>query len=168
ATATSAAFAIGKVHYPEPGAEPGWLIYLKPSYHVENAPIDVRAYAEANSLFPHESTLDQWFSESQFESYRRLGFYLVSHLDTKRDEIPKITDTTLKTTATTTETPPVDHRTRGGKIAKVTKRAETKKSTQSETGRPPDPPSQQPVETYKTMAAFFQRVTGRKEIVPRE
>src|SRR3954453_5079887 len=23
--------------------------------------------------FPHESTADQWFSESQFESYRKLG-----------------------------------------------------------------------------------------------
>jgi hypothetical protein len=27
--------------------------------------------------FPHESTADQWFSESQFESYRRLGFEIM-------------------------------------------------------------------------------------------
>ena len=26
-----------------------------------------------NKQFPHEPTTDQWFSESQFESYRRLG-----------------------------------------------------------------------------------------------
>ena len=25
--------------------------------------------------FPHETTADQWFSESQFESYRALGMY---------------------------------------------------------------------------------------------
>ena len=27
--------------------------------------------------FPHETTLDQWFSESQFESYRMLGLHTV-------------------------------------------------------------------------------------------
>jgi hypothetical protein len=27
----------------------------------------------ANPDFPHESTTDQWFTESQFESYRSLG-----------------------------------------------------------------------------------------------
>jgi hypothetical protein len=40
--------------------------------------MDVTAYGKANGIFPHESTADQWFSESQFESYRRLGFHLMS------------------------------------------------------------------------------------------
>ena len=31
-------------------------------------------------IFPHESTADQWFSESQFESYRSLGSSLVERL----------------------------------------------------------------------------------------
>jgi len=79
----SPAFAVARIRYPE-DVEPGWLIYLKPSYHIHNAPIDVRAYAEANAAFPHETTLDQWFSESQFESYRRLGYYLASRLDEKK------------------------------------------------------------------------------------
>jgi hypothetical protein len=26
--------------------------------------------------FPHESTADQWFDESQFESYRALGYHI--------------------------------------------------------------------------------------------
>jgi hypothetical protein len=33
----------------------------------------VRSYATAHETFPHEATLDQWFNESQFESYRALG-----------------------------------------------------------------------------------------------
>ena len=35
--------------------------------------IDVRAYGNLHDAFPHESTADQFFTESQFESYRQLG-----------------------------------------------------------------------------------------------
>jgi hypothetical protein len=38
-----------------------------------DAPIDVRAFRNAHPDFPHETTLEQWFSESRFESYRGLG-----------------------------------------------------------------------------------------------
>jgi len=34
---------------------------------------DVTAYKAANPAFPHESTGNQWFNESQTESYRMLG-----------------------------------------------------------------------------------------------
>jgi len=37
-------------------------------------PMDVRAYRNAHDSFPHQPTIDQFFSESQFESYRELGF----------------------------------------------------------------------------------------------
>ncbi len=63
-------YAYAKVIYPEGGE--GELIYIKPCYP-DDVPIDVRAYGSASDLFPHESTLEQWFGESQFESYRRLG-----------------------------------------------------------------------------------------------
>ena len=36
----------------------------------------MRSYAIAHPAFPHESTIDQFFTESQFESYRALGFEL--------------------------------------------------------------------------------------------
>lgn len=36
----------------------------------------MRAYAAAHAKFPHESTLSQWFGESQFESYRSLGYVI--------------------------------------------------------------------------------------------
>ena len=34
----------------------------------------------ANKAFPHESTIEQWFSESQFESYRALGYHILEQL----------------------------------------------------------------------------------------
>ncbi len=76
----SATFAVGMITYVEDPDHPGWLIYLKPTYYFENAPVDVRSYGSVNPTFPHDSTLNQWFSESQFESYRRLGEYLMSKL----------------------------------------------------------------------------------------
>jgi hypothetical protein len=69
--------AIGEVDYPAADGgnseDFGIILYIKPGYHgVENA--DICAYATANKTFPHQSTGDQFFSESQFESYRALGF----------------------------------------------------------------------------------------------
>jgi hypothetical protein len=61
----------------------GELIYIKPvltradltANFSELVPADVRHYAEANPPFPHQPTSDQFFDESQFESYRRLGLH---------------------------------------------------------------------------------------------
>jgi len=65
-------FAVGEIEYG--GGHTGRLIYLKPSF-LPQIPADVRSYGAEHKAFPHESTLDQWFSESQFESYRMLGRY---------------------------------------------------------------------------------------------
>jgi patatin-like phospholipase len=52
----------------------GWLVYIKPGlYEGEYFPKDVYNYATESLDFPHETTADQFFSESQFESYRALG-----------------------------------------------------------------------------------------------
>ncbi len=59
----------------------GIVLYAKAGYHKErifNA--GVRNYAAANAAFPHESTGDQFFSESQFESYRALGFEIMDDI----------------------------------------------------------------------------------------
>ena len=70
-------FAMGDITYPaarggtgEPAR--GVLIYLKPSF-LPGIPADVRAYGLSDAGFPHNSTLEQWFTESRFESYRKLG-----------------------------------------------------------------------------------------------
>jgi hypothetical protein len=52
----------------------GVLIYLKPTL-CGGEPVDVVNYAHRSAAFPHESTTDQFFTESQFESYRSLGIY---------------------------------------------------------------------------------------------
>jgi hypothetical protein len=59
------------------GGQDGQLLYIKPAYYRDDTdvPVDVRQYATTNKDFPHETTLDQFFGEAQFESYRALGEY---------------------------------------------------------------------------------------------
>ena len=56
----------------------------------------------ATTLFPHESTGDQFFSEEQFEVYRALGFHIAHgfcsarrHLRRRRDRPRNITNRLL-------------------------------------------------------------------------
>jgi hypothetical protein len=57
----------------------GAILYVKVGYHgTESA--DVRSYAIANLTFPHQSTMNQWYKESQFESYRSLGLQIMDTL----------------------------------------------------------------------------------------
>lgn len=70
--------AYGKILYPE-GNE-GRIVYFKPGFYGTEEPADVRAYAAANAKFPHESTTNQWFGESQFESYRSLGAFVIAEI----------------------------------------------------------------------------------------
>jgi hypothetical protein len=82
---------VGKIHYRRvpkcdatgrvmfgngaPLHEEGVLVYLKPSISGDE-PYDVLEYYKRVPQFPHESTGDQWFNESQFESYRQLGLHI--------------------------------------------------------------------------------------------
>lgn len=66
---------MGRIHYPEAGSEPGWLMYLKSSL-TGDEPADVQQYRSGAPAFPQQSTANQFFSESQFESYRRLGLHV--------------------------------------------------------------------------------------------
>ena len=59
--------------------EDGTLIYLKPAFYGRE-PMDVVNYARTSPTFPHESTVDQFFSESQFESYRALGSHVIDEI----------------------------------------------------------------------------------------
>lgn len=60
----------------------GKLIYIKPTLSGRGVPVpyDVYSYAMSRRMFPHEPTSDQWFTESQFESYRALGFHLLEQV----------------------------------------------------------------------------------------
>jgi hypothetical protein len=81
--------AIGTIHYSDidgtPRARDGKLIYIKPSLRGRSRkeqvlPYDIYSYSRGSKDFPHETTADQWFSESQFESYRALGRYILAQL----------------------------------------------------------------------------------------
>jgi hypothetical protein len=43
-------------------------------------PRDIYEYFKTSETFPHESTKDQFFTESQFESYRMLGAHTMEKL----------------------------------------------------------------------------------------
>jgi Patatin-like phospholipase len=68
--------AIGTIRYDAlgEGATPGTLVYIKSSLTGDEAS-DVLSYRAQERAFPHQSTADQWFDESQFESYRKLGYH---------------------------------------------------------------------------------------------
>ncbi len=71
-------YVFGKVAYPateSTSASLGRIIYIKPAL-LKGMPEDVGEYAARGSGFPQETTSDQWFSEAQFESYRRLGEFI--------------------------------------------------------------------------------------------
>jgi hypothetical protein len=68
-------YALGRITYPEPGSEPGWLLYLKSSI-TGDEPADVEEYRREKAEFPQQPTVNQFFSESQFEAYRELGFHV--------------------------------------------------------------------------------------------
>jgi hypothetical protein len=77
--------AVGTIHYEDVDGDPkqkdqkqkqtGLLIYLKASL-TGDEPADVLNYARTHRSFPHEPTADQFFTESQFESYRALGYHI--------------------------------------------------------------------------------------------
>lgn len=75
---STASCAIGRIRYDrlESRQESGILIYLKATL-TGDEPADILTYAQANPVFPHQSTVDQWFDEAQFEGYRRLGYHVV-------------------------------------------------------------------------------------------
>jgi MFS family permease len=67
---TKSYYAVGDILYPD-GVN-GKLIYIKTSI-TGNEAEDLLAYRRKHTRFPDESTADQFFDETQFESYRKLG-----------------------------------------------------------------------------------------------
>lgn len=73
--------ALATIRYPAHAgglARVGELIYIKPVLDGKE-PLDVAAYARSHanekSPFPHQSTAEQFFDQSQFEAYRMLGLH---------------------------------------------------------------------------------------------
>ncbi len=76
--------AIGRIRYSvvDGSAAPdGVIVYIRPACYGDE-PRDIYEYFKTSETFPHESTANQFFSESQFESYRMLGAYTMEKLCT--------------------------------------------------------------------------------------
>jgi hypothetical protein len=79
--------AIGLIDYPgvtDNTRETGVLIYIKASLSGDENDY-VMAYKAAHPSFPHESTMDQLFTEEQFEAYRALGEHITGRFLTGQD-----------------------------------------------------------------------------------
>jgi hypothetical protein len=59
----------------DPDVYKGIILYMKSSL-VGDEPADLLAYRLQHDTFPQDSTANQWFTETQFESYRRLGHHI--------------------------------------------------------------------------------------------
>lgn len=71
---------LARIHYTD-NDEFSWLLLIKPSVMGDEA-ADVLQYQRKHSIFPQESTADQYFDESQWESYRKLGEHIGAELFT--------------------------------------------------------------------------------------
>jgi hypothetical protein len=75
--------ALGTIYYPRKDGDAhdahstGVLFYVKSSFTGDENDYVVD-YKRRNPDFPHETTLDQLFTEEQFEAYRNLGFHAVN------------------------------------------------------------------------------------------
>jgi hypothetical protein len=73
--------AFARIIYPAASSDQpeksGELLYIKP-WLPPDAPVELTAFKQVKSSFPHETTANQFFTESDFESYRKLGEYLAS------------------------------------------------------------------------------------------
>ena len=95
-------FATGTIRYPETPEKPeqlGKILYIKssltgsvkwpkdppttpPTFEVlPSEPVDILNYKLQHESFPHDTTANQWFTESQFESYRRLGQHVAEEVE---------------------------------------------------------------------------------------
>ena len=84
--------ALGTIYYPRKAGETddtnstGVLLYIKASFTGDENDYVVD-YKRRNPDFPHESTLDQLFTEEQFEVYRDLGFHAVNSAFNRSDKV---------------------------------------------------------------------------------
>jgi hypothetical protein len=74
----NAHYAVGEIIYPGQ-SQKGLLLYIKSSL-TSDEPSDVLGMKAQDRNFPHDTTLNQFFNESMFESYRALGEHMMDWL----------------------------------------------------------------------------------------
>ena len=81
--------AVGLIDYPGISGGPrekGLLVYIKSSLSGDENDY-VMTYKAAHPSFPHETTMDQLFSEEQLEAYRALGEHITSRFLAGQDHL---------------------------------------------------------------------------------
>lgn len=90
-------FHLCRIHYPAAPGHPagtGLLLYLKLSV-TGNESAFIQAYRKACPVFPHQTTMDQFFDQTQFEAYRQLGVHVARGLFAQRLMNSQPTPTTV-------------------------------------------------------------------------
>jgi hypothetical protein len=88
--------AVGRIIYDaRDRSKDGYLVYLKSSL-TGDEDSDILQYKAQHDAFPHESTGDQFFDESQVESYRALGEHIVTQAFAGRSGLDCADQNTLK------------------------------------------------------------------------
>ncbi|MES2354588.1 MAG: hypothetical protein V4568_09330 [Pseudomonadota bacterium] len=70
---------LARVYYDGSNKAGSLMLIIKPSL-TGDEPLDLLEYYAQHAEFPQESTLDQFFDEAQWESYRKLGSYIGDRL----------------------------------------------------------------------------------------
>lgn len=81
---SSTHWVLGTIRYAD--GETGSLLYIKASLTGDEYEY-IRNYHSENSLFPHESTAEQFFTEARFEAYRGLGFHIGDQLFSNSEQL---------------------------------------------------------------------------------
>ena len=71
--------AVARIFYDGQSEPGGVLLYLK-SGLTGDEPADVLSFKRTHPEFPNDPTLDQFFDEAQWESYRKLGDHIAEGL----------------------------------------------------------------------------------------
>ncbi len=86
--------AQGTIQYTGDTPSEGKLVYLKSNVSRDSAgniPVTIFNYLKSNPAFPHQSTIDQYFDDEQFEAYRILGNHIATQAADKISPLLKAT-----------------------------------------------------------------------------
>ncbi len=86
-------FIEGTITYPNGFC--GRILYIK-SLFTPGLPPDLVNYRREHPAFPDDTTLNQWFTESQFESYRRLGHFTIVPDKVAASPSPEVSDADME------------------------------------------------------------------------
>jgi hypothetical protein len=75
-------YSVGRIHYPasELGPVKEGKIFMVRATLVKDLPPQIYSYRAQHEEYPNESTVDQFFDETQLEAYRELGLKLTDQL----------------------------------------------------------------------------------------